>query len=242
MLVPDEISARRPAAATMHAPEAPPFRPEILARNGDIVVHVYGEIGWDFDAATFAERIRSSKGGKIRVHVNSYGGDAWSGVAVYNILRQEAARRPVAAYVDGEAASAASIIVMAADERNIPASGMMMIHHVWTRTVGNAAELRKVADSAEALSEQFAQVYAARSGVDVDTVRQWMDDEREMFGADAVECGFCTDVLDVEAQASTAPAEWLRARAARQARQRRRRYQRWVEQTAPGAGACAGAR
>lgn len=197
----------RPRAWANPNEEAPPFRPRVQRSNGDVVVYVYGEIGWDFQGKAFAETLSDTDGDRIRLHINSFGGDAWTGVAAYNVLRRE--ERPVVAYVDGEAASAASVILMGADERNTPKSGKVMIHNAWTITIGNAEALRKAADSAEALSEQLAVIYSDRTDTKLETVREWMNAETEMYGEGAVKAGFCTDLIEGTAQASTAPKGWV---------------------------------
>jgi ATP-dependent protease ClpP protease subunit len=82
----------------------------------------------------------------LRVHVNSPGGDVFGAVNIANALRAERAKgRTVETIVDGLAASAASLIVMAGEPARISDNGLLMIHDPWTVAVGNAAEMRQAA-------------------------------------------------------------------------------------------------
>ena len=57
---------------------------------------------------------------KINVHINSGGGSVFGGIAIYNILKRHNAE--ITVYVEGIAASIASVIAMAGDRIIIPAN------------------------------------------------------------------------------------------------------------------------
>src|SRR5690606_6275695 len=88
--------------------------------------------------------------GELRVYINSPGGDVFAGQAILSMLKRHSARKVV--YVDGLAASAASIVAMAGDTIRMPRNAMMMIHNAWTITAGNANDLREVADALDRVS------------------------------------------------------------------------------------------
>ena len=77
---------------------------------------------------------------QLNIYVNSNGGDVFAGNAIYNMLKRHKAHKTV--YVDGLAASIASVIVMAGDEIIMPANSYLMIHKAWTYAMGNANDLR----------------------------------------------------------------------------------------------------
>ena len=62
----------------------------------------------------------------INIHINSGGGSVFGGIAIYNMLRRNNAHKTV--YVDGLAASIASVIMMAGDEIVMPKNATVMIH------------------------------------------------------------------------------------------------------------------
>src|SRR4051812_45026715 len=76
---------------------------------------IYQDIGfWGMDSAQFARDLATITAATINVRINSNGGDVFAGIAIYNSLINHGAR--IVVYVDGIAASIASVIAMAGDE------------------------------------------------------------------------------------------------------------------------------
>lgn len=101
------------------------------ATNDTTEITIYGDIGeswWNEsvsanDVKNALEQVESDT---ITIRLNSPGGDAFDGIAIYNQLKNHKAK--VIVNVEGLAASAASIIAMAADELIMNTGSMMMIH------------------------------------------------------------------------------------------------------------------
>lgn len=141
---------------------APSWRVE-NADSGGSRMYVHRMIGgWRHDASQFVQAVHAFTGPQIDLHVNSPGGIVFDAWAMYEALREHPAR--VVAHVDGMAASAASIVVMAADEIRIARGGRMMIHDAQGGVWGSPAEIRAHLDLVESISEDIAAVYAARAG------------------------------------------------------------------------------
>lgn len=164
-------------------------------------LYLYGEIAdasWMDDEITPAKFARELDAlGELRelyVNIHSPGGDAFAGIAIYNILQRCPAKKIVR--IDGLAASAASLIAMAGDVIQMPKSATMMIHNAWARASGEAADLRKVADELDRLGEQMAGIYAWRTGMEMDVVRAMMGAETWMSGEEACAAGFADEVVD----------------------------------------------
>ena len=117
------------------------------------------------------------------------------GISIYNQLRNHGARIEV--LVEGLAASIASIIAMAGDTIRMGTGSMMMIHSPWTIALGNAEEMRKVADVLEKHEDALLDIYAKRSGADREEVKKMLAEETWMTGSEAMEHGFC-DECDAE--------------------------------------------
>ena len=102
---------------------------------------------------------------KINVHINSGGGSVFGGIAIYNILKRHAAE--ITVYVEGLAASIASVIAMAGDKIIIPANAQMMIHKPSSIAWGNADTLRKEADILDGCQKVILKTYMqhAKEGV-----------------------------------------------------------------------------
>lgn len=135
--------------------------------------------------------------GPLVVALNSGGGDAQEGVAIYNTLRRWCERpgNELLIEVDGIAASAASMIFMAGDVRTVREGALVMVHEPWGFAIGAAEDMRKSAEVLDKHSEAYARVYAARTGRSEEDIRQLMADETWMSSEDARELGFATDVV-----------------------------------------------
>jgi len=111
----------------------------------------------------------------LNIYINSGGGSVFAGMAIYNILKRNSAYKTV--YVDGVAASIASIIAFAGDKLVVPSNAYVMIHKAWTITWGNANELRKMADSLDVIDEGILNVYNAnlKEGASIEEIKSMLD-------------------------------------------------------------------
>lgn len=164
------------------------------AAGGVPEVSIYGDIGaFGVNASTFINQIKTLQG-PIKVRINSGGGDVFEGLAIYNYL---ASRGNVETIVDGLAASAASLPFLAGNKRTMPKSAYLMIHNPWSGAVGDADEMRKMADTLDRVGAGLANVYARVTGMAIDAVKALMDAETWMAGEDALAGGWATNVIDV---------------------------------------------
>jgi ATP-dependent Clp protease protease subunit len=158
---------------------------------------VFGDIGSAFDggvsAAMFQETLNSLKDAKsITIKVNSPGGIASDGVAMFNALRDHPAHTVVE--IVGVAASAAHLLAMGANEIVMKRGSMAMMHLPWGMTVGNAADMRKTASVLDKLTDQIVSVYKSRSRKHDATILRMLEEET-WFGPDeAVAAGFADRV------------------------------------------------
>ena len=176
---------------------------------------MYGAIGgWfgDIDATTLVRELADLDVDEIRMRVHSPGGDAFDGIAIYNALRRHQAR--VVATVDGLAASAASLILMAADDITMGQGTEVMIHDPWSFAIGNPTELRKEADDLDKLADGYASVYGARASKG--TSVEWRDAMRAetwYSAEEAVAAGLAHHVDGVKAPDDAALVDDEQARA-----------------------------
>lgn len=145
----------------------------------------------------------------IRVHINSPGGDAFAAIAIANALREQrvAKGRTVETIVDGMAASAASLILMAGSPIKISDNAMVMIHNPRTVAMGNAADLLKVAADLESIKGALVATYRWHSQLDEGEIGALMDAETWMDAEEALANGFADEIVPgLQAQASIDPA------------------------------------
>lgn len=162
---------------------------------------VYDEIGqnwWSDTGVTAANVAQAIKDAgpfdSISLRINSPGGSAFEGVAIFNLLRSQG--KPIEVFVDGMAASAASVIAMAGDTINIGVGAMLMIHNAMWGIFGDAQVLRKAADDIENVSVTIGAIYVQRTKNDAGTVKALMDAETWMSGPEAINKGFADKVMN----------------------------------------------
>lgn len=159
--------------------------------NKEAEIWLYEEIGgWvGITAKKFAEDLKALGDlTKITLRINSPGGDVFDGNAIYNILKQHKAR--VEVFVDGLAASIASIVAMAGDEITIAENAMMMVHAPWTFAMGNADDLRKTIDMLDKVAETIVVTYSRRTKKDEKEIKDLMAAETWMTADEAIANGF----------------------------------------------------
>lgn len=170
-------------------------------------LYIYGDIYQTFDDWLSGEEGNTAKGiqqfletnndaDSIDVYINSMGGDVFEGTAIANQLRRFGGH--VTVTVDGFACSIASVIAMAGDEVRMPKNATMMIHNMWTTMVGNAAELRKMADDLDVLMEANKTIYLDKAGekLDYNTLTELLDAETWLTAEQCVDYGLADTILD----------------------------------------------
>lgn len=165
--------------------------PHRLILNGELVL--FGVVGMpsffeedeDFTARdVLAALAEPELSGDFTMRINSGGGSAFDGVAIYNAIKAHDGE--VTAVVDGVAASAASIIAMGAEEVIMPAGSIMMIHDASALTIGTADTHLHTAALLEKLDSQMAGIYAARGSGDADHFSDLMDAETWLTAEEAI--------------------------------------------------------
>lgn len=161
--------------------------------KGTTEIYIYDEIGfWGITAQNFVDELHAVKSPKIELHLNSPGGDAFDGIAIYNALKDHDAE--VTVHVDALAASAASIIAMAGDSIVMKQATELMIHDAWGIAVGNGADMRDMADVLDRLSNDIAGIYASHAGGDTEEWRTRMRAETWYNAEEAVAAGLADEV------------------------------------------------
>ena len=154
---------------------------------------IYDEIGaWGVTAQDMVSQLSSLNVAEITVHLNSPGGDVFDGIAIMNALRDHPAN--VVVKVDALAASIASVIAQAGNKVIMGRNSMMMIHNASGFAMGEAEDLRKMADLLEQTTTNIASIYAERAG---GTAAEWlavMADEKWYDAEDAVKAGLADEV------------------------------------------------
>jgi ATP-dependent protease ClpP protease subunit len=162
-----------------------------LADRAEIMI--YDEIGYfGVTASDFVRDLKAVTTDRLDVHLNTPGGEVFDGIAIYNALRQHPAEVHVT--VDSLAASIGSVIAMAGDRVVMARNATMMIHDGFGMGVGNAADMRELADLLDKTSDNIASIYAERTGKPADHWRALMREETWFTADEAVEAGLADEV------------------------------------------------
>jgi len=171
--------------------------PKAARKTAEIII--YEPIGEDWlgdglTASRFDSELRAlGDVSQITVRINSPGGAVFDGLAIYNILRRHDAL--VHVFVDGLAASAASIIAMAGDQITMGIGTQLMIHNPWSVQVGDSNDMRAAADTLDVIREGMLDAYEERTGLEREELLRMVDAETWLGPAVAVEKGFADDIV-----------------------------------------------
>lgn len=168
-----------------------------LIVNGQIVL--YGDVGdpwgWGdgFTPTDVMTALATLGSGPVTVRINSAGGIAMDGMAIYSLLKSHDG--DVTVLIDGVAASAASLIAMAGKSIQMRDGALMMIHDAATVTFGNAEDHERSREFLDKISDNYAGVYAARAGISREEAREIMKAETWLTADEAIEKGFADSKL-----------------------------------------------
>lgn len=187
---------------------------QMKATNNVAQIDIFGDIvseKW-FDEETSATSFRDALKelgdvSTINLSINSGGGSVFDGIAIYNMLKSHKAT--VNVYIEGLAASIASVIAMAGDTITMRSGSMMMVHMPWTLSQGNAEEMRKTADTLEKTGDNIVNIYSERTGISSDDIRNIMNAETWLSAEEAVDQGWATKLDKKEAVMNSVPKEIL---------------------------------
>jgi len=175
----------------------------IADKNGTACVLLYGNIGRYDDDIRSGDIVRElleieTAYRKVDIRINSMGGEVYAGIAIFNALRNSKA--DVSIYVDGIAASIASVIAACGKPVHMSRYARLMVHSVSGGCYGNKDEIRQCVDEIESLEETLADIYANRCEKTKDEIKQMFFDGKEhWFTADeALAIGLVDGIYDTD--------------------------------------------
>lgn len=146
------------------------------------------------DVKKFLDELENTK--HINIHINSGGGSVFGGLAIYNQLKRYDAT--ITTYIDGLAASIASVIAMAGDKIVMPENSLLMIHKPLTWCYGNADDLKKQIDILDTCQKSILSIYMkkAKQGITEDEINNLINESTWMTGEEAA------NYFDIELEGS----------------------------------------
>src|ERR1700733_1890807 len=179
------------------------------APGGGYEMLIYDEIGyWGITAKDVVLALAQVPADKpLTVRVNSPGGDAFDGLAIYNVLKGH--KSPVTTVVDGIAASAASIIAMAGSSIVMNEASMLMIHDSWSLCIGNQHDMRACADVSAKIDSTMAAIYTqqmSKRGLNGSNAQALMDAETWLTASEAKAIGLADAIVEAIPASANAKA------------------------------------
>ena len=163
-------------------------------------IWLYGDIGYEVESGQIAAELSACEkaGGQIDVRINSNGGDVFSGIAIYNALKNSEA--DIHLYVDGVAASMASVIALCGKPVEMSKYARLMLHSVSGGCYGNKQELSACIQEIESLEDSLSEIYAQRMGLTKDAVKSRYFDGTDHWlrAEEALEMGLIDGIYDAE--------------------------------------------
>ena len=158
-------------------------------------IYIFDEIGnYGVTAKQFISDIKNLKGKPINLRINSLGGDVFDGMAMYNVIKRREAKTTV--FIEGIAASIATIIALGADKIVMAENSLFMIHNAWGGTMGDAKDMRKTAETLEKISAELTDIYSKKTGLSNKVIKGMMDEETWLNAEEAYDLGFVDVISD----------------------------------------------
>ena len=166
--------------------------------GGERVLRINGVIAeesWlddEITPAVFASELNAGSG-PVTIWLNSPGGDVVAAARIYNMLLDYPGK--VTVNIDGIAASAASVIAMAASTVAMSPVSMLMIHNPATLAMGDKSELSRALDMLESVKDSIINAYQLKTGLSRAKLSKLMDMETWMDATAAIDLGFANEIL-----------------------------------------------
>ena len=180
--------------------------------DGTSTIFLYGDIGdyTEVQSGRIAQELMEAERVSRRIHVriNSNGGEVYSGIAIFNALRHSQA--DIRIYVDGIAASMASVIALCGKPVEMSKYARLMLHSVSGGCYGNKQDLQRCMEEIESLEGSLSEIYAERLGMSQEEVKQtYFDGEDHWLTAqEALYLGFIDGIYDADpVPADSTPAQ-----------------------------------
>ena len=135
---------------------------------------------------------------KLQIRINSVGGDVYSGIAIFNAIRN--CKSEVTILVDGIAASIAGVIALCGRRVEMSKYSRLMIHCVSGGVYGNKDDLKDMISTIESLEDTLAGIISAKCGKTVDEIKALYFDGKDHWlrAEEALELGLIDAIYDVE--------------------------------------------
>lgn len=150
--------------------------------------------GWGFTFQELYSQAKGFEGSKIRVPVNSFGGQVFEALLIYNYLKGSG--KEIETHIPTYAMSAGTIIASAGETVTMSTNGYYMIHNPYTLSFGDADEMKSTANLLDKMTNDLISIYVAKTGLEADKIREMMKNETWLTSEEALEMGFVDELTE----------------------------------------------
>ena len=177
---------------------------------------IYEEIGENFwgegvTAKQFVKDLTALDVETIDLHINSPGGNVFDGLAIFNALRAHPAT--VNSYIDGLAASIATVVALAGEHVSMAANALFVIHKSFGIMMGDSDEAHDFGSLLEDIDATLTATYSAKTGMSQDAALAMLKPETRMTAPRARDLGFVDEITGSMAIAASVDERFDRWRA-----------------------------
>lgn len=179
--------------------------------DSGIEVFLYGVVGDEYtesDAASISRLLAKNRNKPVTMRVNSFGGLAFDGLAIYNALADHPS--PTVGIIESVAASAASLAVIGADKVQMYDNAVYHIHEGIGFGYGHIADLQDTIDWLKEFNAAAVKTYSAKTGKDAKDIEAALlgDGDGTKYNAQAAkEFGFVDEIVSAGDKKKTTGAE-----------------------------------
>lgn len=164
--------------------------------DGYCEIVLYDLIYQGYTANKILDQLKGVTGLKgITLRINSDGGEVFEALSIYNYINS--LNIPVRVFVDGIAASAASILACLGT-CFMAENAMLMLHNPFAWVEGDSEDMRSMADVLDKVRDSIVSVYTAKTGKSADEIKELMSAETWVSASEAKELGFCDELVSVK--------------------------------------------
>ena len=163
-------------------------------------IKILGDIGASVEAEDIINQITAVEDDKIKVLIASPGGSAFQGLMIYDALK--ASNKEITTVILGLGASAASVIFMAGNKREMGEGALLMVHNSRVGFEGTAAQMREQLETLDAIDDRMKSVLMGASGISDEDATALLSKDSFMNLETAMSLGLATDSIQDDIAAS----------------------------------------
>ncbi len=155
----------------------------------------FGESDTEFSIDSVREAVnRGEDGDEILLNIDSYGGDIEAALQIYDYLRLTG--RTIYSNIMGDASSAASILLLAAEKKNRSANAhaSAVLHYTSGGTYGKVEDVESLAKDMTHFNAEIAKVYVERTGLSAKRVDELLSKDERHFAPELMSMGFISSI------------------------------------------------